>query len=179
MSQLKTTPQVPISIRPATPDDAAAVRALRLEALTQNPTAFSADVTATAAEPPEAWAARIARYNQEQAGVICVAEASGGLVGMAGLVCGHWPKTRHRADIWGVYVKPEWRNRGIAEALLAECAGWARERGVFMALLGVVTINTPAIRCYARCGFQVYGIDPKTLCHDGIYYDELLMVKYL
>jgi ribosomal protein S18 acetylase RimI-like enzyme len=179
MSQVKNTPQGPITVRPATADDAAALRALRLEALTQNPTAFSADVTATAGDPPEAWAARVAKYDQEQSGVICVAESSGELIGMAGLVRGHWPKTRHRADIWGVYVKPAWRGCGIAEALLGECAGWARERGVFMALLGVVTVNTPAIRCYTRCGFQVYGLDPKTLCHDGVYYDELLMVKYL
>jgi RimJ/RimL family protein N-acetyltransferase len=43
--------------------------------------------------------------------------------------------------------------------------------------LGVITTNTPAIRCYARCGFTVYGIDPKVIYYDGVFYDELLMAR--
>jgi hypothetical protein len=43
--------------------------------------------------------------------------------------------------------------------------------------LAVVTTNTPAVRCYARCGFAVYGIEPQAICYDGVFYDELLMAK--
>jgi len=43
--------------------------------------------------------------------------------------------------------------------------------------LAVVTTNTGAIRCYARCGFQVYGIEPQALCYDSVFYDELLMAR--
>jgi RimJ/RimL family protein N-acetyltransferase len=28
-----------------------------------------------------------------------------------------------------------------------------------------------------RCGFTVYGVDPQTILHDGVYYDELLMSR--
>ncbi len=179
MSPVISTSQGPVAIRPAGAADAASVRALRLEALTLNPTAFSADVAATAADPPEVWAARITSYAQAASGVICVAAAGDQLVGMAGFVRGHWPKTRHRADIWGVYVRAAWRNLGLAEALLEGCCAWGREHGIILATLGVVTNNAPAIRCYTRCGFEVYGTDPKTLCHEGVYYDELLMAKFL
>ena len=49
--------------------------------------------------------------------------------------------------------------------------------GVLIVKLGVSTTNTPAIRCYARCGFTIYGIEPKAVCYDGVFYDELLMAK--
>jgi len=177
MNETIHAPQGEIIIRAATLDDAAALRELRLEALTGNPIAFGADPAKTAAEPPEAWAERIARNEAGEEGMIAVAEAGGGLIGMAGLEREHWPKTRHAAFIWGVYVRPGWRGRHVAEALLSECLAWARGHGVVVAKLGVATHNAPAIRCYTRCGFTVYGVDPQTILHEGVYYDELLMSR--
>lgn len=43
--------------------------------------------------------------------------------------------------------------------------------------LGVTTINPAAIRCYSRCGFTVYGIEPKVIFANEAFYDELLMAK--
>jgi RimJ/RimL family protein N-acetyltransferase len=34
-----------------------------------------------------------------------------------------------------------------------------------------------AIRCYNRCGFTVYGVEPQAIRHDGVMYDELLMAR--
>jgi RimJ/RimL family protein N-acetyltransferase len=39
----------------------------------------------------------------------------------------------------------------------------------------VVTTNPAAIRCYTRCGFEVYGIEPQAIRYDGKNYNELLM----
>jgi len=36
-----------------------------------------------------------------------------------------------------------------------------------------------AIRLYTKCGFQVYGVDPQVIKANGIFYDELLMVRNL
>ena len=177
MSNTLTTPQGVVAIRPAVPDDAAALRELRLEALGAHPDAFSADYAAAAAQSAQAWAERVAGYAVESQGVICVAAAAGRLVGMTGLVREQWPKSRHGATLWGVYVKVEWRGLHVAEALVNEGIAWARAHGVVILKLGVVTRNVAAIRCYARCGFTVYGLDPKTIRHDGVYYDELLMAR--
>jgi RimJ/RimL family protein N-acetyltransferase len=166
-----------ITIRAATVDDAVPLRALRLEALAGEPLAFAADYDRTEAETAGAWVERIRRNEAESEGVICVAVAGDGLVGMTGLYRGHWPKTQHSANIWGVYVTPAWRGQGVAGALLEACIDWARKQGVTVVKLGVVTSNTPAIRCYARCGFQVYGLDPQVIRYDGVFYDELLMAK--
>jgi ribosomal protein S18 acetylase RimI-like enzyme len=96
---------------------------------------------------------------------------------MTGLARGKWPKTQYSGTIWGVYVKTEWRGHSIAEGLLRDCIAWAQAQGLVIVKLGVVTANTPAIRCYAHCGFTVYGIEPKAICYEDVFYDELLMAK--
>ena len=177
MSNPLTTSKGPITIRPAALADAASLRELRLEALANYPAAFAADHASTAAESVEFWTERIANNAVDDKGMICVASSEGQLIGMTGLGRGHWPKTRHGGIIWGVYVKPAWRGLHVAEALLDECIAWAKAHSVVMVKLAAITTNTPAIRCYARCGFTIYGIEPKAICYDGVYYDELLMVK--
>jgi len=181
MSQTLPTPIGPVAVRPAVPEDAAPLRALRLEALADYPAAFAADYDMSAAETAGLWEKRIAGYSAQDTGLICVAvaERQPRLVGMAGLYRGDRPKTRHSGTVWGVYVSPDWRGLHIAEAVIAECLAWGRVRGVVVAKLGVLTTNTPAVRCYSRCGFSVYGVEPKAIFHDGIYHDELLMSRLL
>jgi len=41
----------------------------------------------------------------------------------------------------------------------------------------VLTVNTPAIRCYDRCGFSIFGVEPKAIFYNGVYYDEFLMSR--
>ena len=177
MSTQLTTSKGVVTIRPAVPEDAALLRELRLEALASHPEAFAADHASTAAGSVELWVERITKYALDNAGVICVASTENQLIGMMGLARGHWPKTRHSGTIWGVYVKADWRGFHVAEALVKECIAWARARGLVMVKLAVITTNTSAIRCYARCGFTIYGIDPKVICYNDVFYDELLMAK--
>jgi RimJ/RimL family protein N-acetyltransferase len=177
MSQLITTPNGVISIRFAALEDAAFLRELRLEALTNHPEVFSADTALAESESVETWAERLARYTREGQGVICIAITDDQLIGMSGLFRENWPKTWHSGTIWGVYVKKDWRSFHLAEAMMKECIAWAQGQGLVMVKLGVIMNNTPAIRCYARCGFTVYGIDPKVIHYNDVFYDELLMVK--
>ncbi len=177
MSNVLATSKGVITIRPAVPEDAAWVRELRLEALADYPEAFAADYEITAAESAARWAERITRYAADGADVICIAAVEDRLIGMMGLGCGHWPKTRRGGILWGAYVNAAWRGLRVAEALIDECVAWARAQGLVVVKLGVITTNTPAIRCYARCGFTIYGIDPKVICYNGVFYDELLMAR--
>ncbi len=109
--------------------------------------------------------------------MIILAQAGDKLVGMSGVGRGHWPKTRHNAIVWGVYVNAAWRGHRIAEAMLEESISWSREHGIVVLKLGVVTTNLAAIRCYERCGFTVYGREPKSSLLDGKYFDEYLMAR--
>ena len=175
METFITTPRGRISIRPAAETDAQAYRQLRLQALHDHPEAFSSDYAVIAARPAEYWTERLTSLGSE--GTLHFATYSDHLIGMTGIVRGDSPKTRHSAFIWGVYVQPNWRGLKIAEALIDACAGWAREHEITIIKLGVSTTNNPAIRCYTRCGFQVYGTEPQALYANGVLHDELLMAR--
>ncbi len=168
-----------VTIRLAIPQNAKDVRLLRLEALAHDPTAFAADYDTTATETDEQWAERIAEYARDQSSAIFIAVAGMDLVGMAGIGRGHWPKTQHYGTVWGVYVREAMRGQYVGEQLEKACLEWGRQNGLVVAKLGVNISNIPAIRCYTRCGFTVYGVEPKSLFYEGVYYDELLMALSL
>lgn len=179
MAQHISTNKGNITFRMANPGDAAAVFDLRLEALTAHPEAFAADVEITKARGAQAWENEIVNDAREESGVIVIAIVGDKLIGMAGIGRGHWPKTRHSAIVWGVYVNPAWRGMRIAEAILSMCINWASQHGIVVLKLGVITTNQAAIRCYERSGFAVYGTDPKCNYLDGLYYDEYLMARMI
>ena len=110
---------------------------------------------------------------------IFFAEQEGHLIGMTGIARGRSPKTKHAADVWGVYVTPQWRGLHIAEELIHSCREWAQAHQIVILRLAVVAANTSAVRCYARCGFTTYGTEPRSLFFEGKYYDEYLMSLFL
>jgi RimJ/RimL family protein N-acetyltransferase len=177
MTALLTTPMGIVSIRPAVATDAAQLRELRLESLAAHPEAFAADYVISSAESTRFWSRRVSDYEAQKSGVIYLAATGERLIGMTGLVRGHWPKTRHGGTLWGVYVNHEWRGLGVAEAIIHGCLTWAEEHDLTVVKLAVVTSNTAAIRCYGRCGFSVYGVEPQVIYHNGTYLDELLMAR--
>ena len=166
-----------VLIRPTRTKDAAAYRALRLEGLQAHPEAFGADYATNAARPIERWQASMQSGAGGEQGITYVADAAGKLIGMTALVRNELPKTRHAGSIFGVYTHPAWRGTGVADALLEACLAYARELGLRLVRLGVVTTNASAIRLYQRCGFTIYGVEPEAIQHDGVYYDELLMAR--
>ena len=179
MPQLFPTPNGDVTIRLASLEDAASLLDLRLEALSMHPEAYAADIDLTVAEGTGGWVKQITDYAQNHSGVVSIACTGDELVGMAGVARGHWPKTRHFGTLWGVYVKPMWRGFHITEAMVNQIFEWSTESGVNVIYLGVTVSEKSAIRCYSRCGFIEYGIEPKAIFYKGIYYDQVLMVKLL
>lgn len=174
-----STPNGNITIRIATPADADALLDLRLEALSLHPEAFAADVEKTATAGAQAWIDRINEYAADQSGAMFIACAGDKVIGMTGIVRGHWPKTRHFGSIYGVYVNPDWRGKRIGDGMIDACIEWANTAGITVINLGVNTMNISAIQCYKRCGFTVYGTEPRSIYYNNTYYDEYLMVRLL
>ena len=166
-----------VTIRQAALADAENFRALRLQALRDHPDAFSADYAYNASQPLSYWEQRLSDTGSQ--GMIFFADSQPGLVGMCGVRRGNSPATRHGATVWGVFVLEQWRGLRIAENLIQQCVDWASEHGVSSLRLGVVTSNTSAVRCYQRCGFIVYGVEPQAISVDGRMYDEFLMVRFI
>jgi ribosomal protein S18 acetylase RimI-like enzyme len=165
-----------VIIREATPDDVTQYRELRLFALQDAPTAFSADYQTQLSRPMSFWEGRL---NFDEFGIIFFAEYAGNLIGMTGIRQRESPKTKHSADIFSVYVQPEWRGLHIAEALIDSCAQWAKAHEVNILKLGVMATNASAVRCYERCGFKIYGTEPRDVFYEDTYYDLYLMYRDL
>lgn len=178
MQNLQTDRGV-ITIRAATENDAAGLRDLRLEGLRLSPTSFGADYHVDSQISREAWQERIRDNTDGIRGMIYIATVQEQLVAMTGIRRQTSSKMQHNAGIWGVYTQPNWRGLGLVDALIAACLDWARSQNMIAIKLGVGTTNASAIRCYVRCGFRVYGVDPATIYYEGAYYDELLMAYRL
>ena len=177
MNRSLTTPRGAIMIREANPADAVPFRQLRLYALQDSPTAFSADYQKNLHQPATYWEDLLTFHTDES--TIFLAEHEGQLIGMTGIARGGSPKTRHSATIWSVYVKPEWRGLHIAEELIKACFAWARARNIVAARLGVASTNRSAIRCYERCGFWITGTEPRAVYYEGQYHDFCMMYRSL
>jgi ribosomal protein S18 acetylase RimI-like enzyme len=76
-----------------------------------------------------------------------------------------------------MYVKPAFRNQGIAYDLLRYAENIATAAGVERLNLSVVDSNINAIKLYQKFGFIEYGIEPDTIKVDSSYYSLKLMSK--
>jgi ribosomal protein S18 acetylase RimI-like enzyme len=170
------TPRGNITIRAAQASDVVQYRELRLHALQNAPTAFSSDYETNARQTMDYWESRL---SQDENRAMFLAEADHHLIGMTGIGRRESPKTKHSADIYSVYVRPEWRGLHIAEALIEACIEWAKTREVNIVKLGVLSSSTSAIRCYQRCGFTIYGTEPRGIFYERQYYDGYFMARVI
>jgi GNAT superfamily N-acetyltransferase len=142
----------PPAIHHAGPDDWERVRAIRLRALADAPDAFWADVSEESALTADHWRQRLAAT--AAATFLAV-----GPDGEVGLVVMH-PSTVATADagLSAMWVAPEARGAGVADALIAAGVGWARDHGYPRVRLWINDANAGAARLYARHGFTPTGV---------------------
>lgn len=158
-----------IAVRQLLAADAEIYRTLRLTALAESPEAFGSDVAAESAAPVETFANRL------RTSYVAGAIAGDRLVGIAGFRQLDREKTRHRGDIWGVYVAPEVRGSGVGRRLLEHVLAHARTR-VQQVHLAVTATNLAGVHLYESLGFTTYGTEPRALRVGDRYLDEHLMV---
>jgi ribosomal protein S18 acetylase RimI-like enzyme len=163
------------SIRRFTAQDAGTFRAIRLEALHAAPEAFCATYEEDAAKPA-AWYAERAEKDVLYAGWLDGEAEPSGLAGYF-TDCGQ--KSRHKAHIYSMYVAPRARGTGMGQALVQGLCDHATQSGYELIQLGVFDDNLPAIRLYEKCGFLLYGTEPKAIKFQGRDYDERLYWKPL
>jgi RimJ/RimL family protein N-acetyltransferase len=159
-------------IRRLEPADAALYREIRLEALQRNPEAFGSTFERENAQPLSWFEAAISRAD------IFGGFLDGTLAGVAGFAAQEGTKHGHKGLLWAMYVRSAARKSGLGKILVAAVLDHARDR-VEMVQLAVVSENEAARRLYEAMGFVAYGYEKRALKHDGRYYDEILMVKFL
>lgn len=162
-----------VEVRLLTVGEAGVFRAMRLEALTLDASTFASNAGEEAAKPLDWFEGRIGEG-------VFGAFAGGELVGMAGYSRQTSAKQRHKANLYGMYLRADHRGAGIAGKLVAAVIGHARAEGAETLLLACNATNRAAIRLYEMAGFRQYGVEPKALKQpDGGYTDDALYVLAL
>jgi GNAT superfamily N-acetyltransferase len=153
-------------------------RELMLEAYKHAADAFTTTVEERRAEPMSWWVKRIASPSG-------LSRAYGAwdkqaLVGAVALEFSAKPKTRHSALVLGMYVRPAYRGRGVAMALLQAAAHAAAERpGIRVLKLTLTEGNEPAMRLYMAAGFAAWGVEPFAIKTEAGFKGKIHMSKLL
>jgi ribosomal protein S18 acetylase RimI-like enzyme len=87
-------------------------------------------------------------------GALLVAYQDGEPAGCVGVISGPEPGT---AEIKRLYVRPAYRGRGFARALMEQAHSHAAGRGYDRALLDVLAARRVAIKFYRRLGYRECG----------------------
>jgi RimJ/RimL family protein N-acetyltransferase len=160
-----------LSVERLAPDDAEALRDIRLEALRLHPSAFSADPDVEGAFTLDRW-----RSNLETR-VWFGGRVAGTLCGIAAFsIDGYSKKVRHTGHLGAMYVRDVARGTGLADQLILAFLDHATTQ-VEQVMLTVEAGNTRAIKLYERHGFRTIGRMPRSILVEGRYYDELQMFR--
>ena len=145
---------------------------LRLEALLTEPSAFASSYDDELAFPDEVWIGRSKSAYEREGNLTFFAESDGELVGMAGAGWSSKAKLRHVAGVYGVYVSPDQRGKGLAPRLMRRLLAELRSMGqIEKVSLMVNTEALAAIRLYDKLGFEIVGTAHREEKVDGRYYD--------
>jgi RimJ/RimL family protein N-acetyltransferase len=142
-----------VSARQLTPDEWAAYRDIRLEALRMHPAFFSPSRDETAFLESD-WRERLANPNAATFALFDGVQ----IVATAGIFREGNDPASARAFLVGTYVKPDYRRKGLSELLFTTRIAWAKEqRGVKTLLLENRGDNLPIQKAHQKFGFRQTG----------------------
>jgi len=167
-----------VDYRILTPDDGAAWRNIRLEALENDPEAFGASVEAHHKLADDEIRSRLAVDMAER--FVIGVFADGELVGTAGFVREPGLKERHKGRVWGVYLRASHRGSGVGRRMMTLLLEHARRiDGLEQINISVAATQTAATALYRSLGCVSYGCEPRGLKVNGRYIDEEHLVLRL
>jgi ribosomal protein S18 acetylase RimI-like enzyme len=140
-----------VAIRAATLEDWESYRDVRLAALRTDPGVFGSRFDDEACKTDDEWRERTLIAD----GATFLAFADGRAVGTA--TAAPWNGLDRVLGLFGMWVDPAWRGRGIGERLVREVLAFGRARGYPTAQLWVAEHEEGPRRLYERCGFADTG----------------------
>ena len=167
-----------MEIRLLTADDADAFWDLRLEMLRNDPVSFADSTEEHETTTVDAFRQRLA-VSDPASNFVVGSFADGRLTGSAGFFRRPNHKERHKGHVWGVYVSPSHRGKGVGKALMFEIIHRARQIPGIEQITLVASAKLPAQKLYESVGFTGYGIEPHSLKIGNEYVDDVLMVLWL
>jgi ribosomal protein S18 acetylase RimI-like enzyme len=163
-------------IRKLTIHDAAALKAIRLEAVQDSPASFMPNAEEVRARSVESFVQLLSDPQDAVYGVFVEAD----LIAIAGLRRNSAAKLKHKANIFGVYTQAAQRKKGIARRLLLTLLDDAySDPHLVQITLSVNTENKNAKALYYALGFELYGLEKNAMLVDGVFIHEEHLVLYV
>ena len=146
-----------VVIRKIRADEGQRLRAIRVQAISDAPSAFGSTLDETLARTDEYWNARVTQAAIGDESVLFVAENPEGWVGLVGSYLEDFAATAS-VDLISMWVAPASRGQGVGRKLVEQIIEWARQHpGAQYVSLWVTENNAAAIALYERCGFRRTG----------------------
>jgi ribosomal protein S18 acetylase RimI-like enzyme len=155
--------------------DAEALWRLRMTALETDPWSFAESVEELRQISVEEYGRRIGAG--DDGNFVIGAFEHDGALGMCGFYRETLPKRRHKGHLWGVFVAPVARGRGLGCALAERAIETARRLPDLKSIQLTVSITQDVARqLYRKLGFRVFGVEPRGLGIGGEFVDEEHMI---
>jgi ribosomal protein S18 acetylase RimI-like enzyme len=155
-----------VVVRPARPEDAAALRAI--DTATWSPQVSPAPLPADSPffnDRVDAHDVLVAEVDGEVAGYTTLAQHFG------------VPSHKHVLEVNGLAVDPRRQRRGVGKALVEAAVAEAHRRGARKLSLRVLEHNRAARLLYETCGFAVEGVLVDEFLLDGQYVGDVFMAR--
>jgi ribosomal protein S18 acetylase RimI-like enzyme len=165
-----------VEIRPATPDDAAALIA-HLKALAAEPginvPLAPDEITLTVAEERD----RIDGFTDNPRALLLVATRGRELLGELSVRGISSRRAVAHVATLGMSVRADARGQGIGKALLEDALAWVEDAGFTRLELQVYARNQPAISLYEKAGFVLEGRRRAFIKEGETFLDDLVMAR--
>ncbi len=159
-----------VVIRQLGSDEAAKYHQLRLQALKDSPEVFSRSYDMTAQMSDEL----IAKNFRDK--TVFGAFDGEKLVAKVGFKVDHSAKKNHIAHLFGLYVSPAYRGKGLGRRLMEATIEQVSNRNDLEILeLKVYADNVAAVALYMSLGFEVFGTEKDAVKEGDKYIDEYYM----
>ena len=162
-------------LRRLTAEDAQAFSTLRREVTADNPIPMGLTLEEELTRPMQGFRDQLS-YPEPNAAFGAFVRNK--LVGSAAVAWpSKFPSSRHKVNLWGVFVSPRYRRLGIGRALVEEAVNHAHASGALRVNLMVFVPNKAAVNLYESLGFEHCGTEPESICIGDSYYDGRLMSR--
>ena len=143
---------VDVTVRRVRADEGPVLKAVRLAALLESPSAFGSTYAAEVDQPDDHWASRasLGAAGRRSAMYLAIVDQS-----VVGIVGGYRPDPAGSSiELVSMWVSPAQRRAGIAAKLVEAVVGWASETNATSVDLWVTRGNDAAVRLYEAAGFR-------------------------
>ena len=143
---------VDVTVRRVRADEGPVLKAIRLAALLESPSAFGSTHAAEVDQPDDHWASRASLGAAGRHNAIYLAIVDQSIIGIVG---GYRPDPAGSSiELVSMWVSPAQRRAGIAAKLVEAVVGWASETKATSVDLWVTRGNDAAVRLYEAAGFR-------------------------